>query len=94
MIPQAEIDRFAATRKQPDVVVGYDVTFSAPKSVSLLWATSDPPTRAAIDEAWESAVDVGVRYLEAHAAHVSDAPKYPLPAHARLVRSSRRAARA
>jgi conjugative relaxase-like TrwC/TraI family protein len=29
-------------------VVAYDVTFSAPKSVSLLWAVGDDETRAAV----------------------------------------------
>jgi len=34
--------RAAPQREKPSVVVGYDLTFSAPKSVSILWATATP----------------------------------------------------
>ena len=34
---------------------GWDMTFSAPKSVSVLWALSDGPERAAIEQAHQSA---------------------------------------
>ncbi|PJI55872.1 hypothetical protein CTI14_01275 [Methylobacterium radiotolerans] len=33
-------------RSRDERVGGYDVTFSAPKSVSLLWALADPEMRA------------------------------------------------
>jgi len=36
-------------------VVAYDVTFSAPKSVSLLWAVGDEQTRAAVLRAHQAA---------------------------------------
>jgi conjugative relaxase-like TrwC/TraI family protein len=45
-------------------VIGYDVTFSAPKSVSILWAIADERIQHEIAEAVESAVDAGLRYLE------------------------------
>ncbi len=48
-------------------VVAYDVTFSAPKSVSLLWAVGDEPTRAAVLRAHQEAVDAVCEYLQAHA---------------------------
>ena len=48
-------------------VVAYDVTFSAPKSVSLLWAVGDEPTRAAVLRAHQAAVDAVCEYLQAHA---------------------------
>jgi len=48
-------------------VVAYDVTFSAPKSVSLLWAVGDEQTRAAVLRAHQAAVDAVCEYLQAHA---------------------------
>ena len=41
-------------------VVAYDVTFSAPKSVSLLWAVGDEPTRAAVLRAHQAGGRRGV----------------------------------
>ena len=48
-------------------VVAYDVTFSAPKSVSLLWAVGDEQTRAAVLRAHQAAVDAVCEYLQTHA---------------------------
>jgi conjugative relaxase-like TrwC/TraI family protein len=48
-------------------VVAYDVTFSAPKSVSLLYAVGDEQTRAAVLRAHQAAVDAVCEYLQAHA---------------------------
>ena len=50
--------------------VGYDVTWSAPKSVSALWAQGSPELRTAIDWAIKSSVDAGMSYLESAAFHV------------------------
>src|SRR3989442_1755018 len=36
---------------KPDRQMGWDATFSAPKSVSLAWALSDEKTRQAIEDA-------------------------------------------
>ena len=47
---------------------GWDCTFSAPKSVSVLWALSDEQTRLTIEKAHESAISAALGYLEAHAA--------------------------
>ncbi|MFN0091039.1 MAG: hypothetical protein ACKVWR_12340 [Acidimicrobiales bacterium] len=35
-VTRAEIDRFVDAQHQPKVVIGNDITFSAPKSVSIL----------------------------------------------------------
>jgi len=43
---------------------GWDLTFSAPKSVSVLWSQSEPATQAAIEEAQFAAVHVAAQYLE------------------------------
>ena len=48
-------------------VAAFDVTFSAPKSVSLLWALGDEPTRAAVLRAQQAAVDAVCEYLQSHA---------------------------
>ncbi len=42
---------------------GIDVTFSAPKSVSVAWAMGDATVRAAIEQAHHAAVERGVRHL-------------------------------
>ena len=47
---------------------GFDLTFSAPKSVSLLFALGDPDQRAAAIGAHERAVQAAIGYLEDHAA--------------------------
>lgn len=47
-----------------DHVAGIDATFSAPKSVSVLWALSDPTTRAAVEAAHDTAVLTGLRHIE------------------------------
>lgn len=63
-VSRNELDRFMAARRPRKAVIGYDVTFSAPKSVSILWAVADASTQRAIGDAVESAVDAGLRYLE------------------------------
>ncbi|HVC06801.1 MAG TPA: MobF family relaxase [Solirubrobacterales bacterium] len=51
-------------------ILGYDVRFAAPKSVSLLYAVGSPEVRAAILRAHDGAVAEGVSYLERHACFV------------------------
>jgi conjugative relaxase-like TrwC/TraI family protein len=46
-------------------VAGVDATFSAPKSVSVLWALADPTTRSAVEAAHEQAVLVALQHIEA-----------------------------
>ncbi|MDP9270798.1 MAG: relaxase domain-containing protein [Chloroflexota bacterium] len=48
-------------------VPGFDLTFSAPKSVSLLWALGDEPTQAAVREAHERSVDAALAYMQREA---------------------------
>ncbi|MDA8332270.1 MAG: relaxase domain-containing protein [Candidatus Dormibacteraeota bacterium] len=44
-----------------------DCTFSAPKSVAIVWALGDQPTRDAVERAHQQAVQVACAHLEAHA---------------------------
>lgn len=70
VVSRAEVERFIAERQIPQVVMAYDVTFSAPKSLSILWATGSPEVRALVEEAFEAGVARGVAYLEANAVWV------------------------
>lgn len=47
---------------------GWDMTFSAPKSVSVLWALSPEQDRSAIEQAHRSAVMAAAGHLEQNAA--------------------------
>lgn len=48
---------------------GWDLTFSAPKSVSAAWAiTDDPATRGRIEQAHQRATDRAMQYIEDRAA--------------------------
>ena len=51
-----------------DAVTGYDLTFSAPKSVSALWALGDPRTGEVAAAAHDAAVKAALGYLERHAS--------------------------
>ncbi len=51
-------------------VAAFDLTFSAPKSVSVLFAIGEPALAAALVEAHESAVDAALGYLEREACRV------------------------
>lgn len=46
---------------------GWDCTFSAPKSVSTVWALGDADIQSAIDRAQERAAKAGLVYLQQHA---------------------------
>jgi conjugative relaxase-like TrwC/TraI family protein len=54
----------------PRKVPGFDLTFSAPKSVSLLFAFSDPAVIVHVTRAHESAVRAAFRHLEREACRV------------------------
>jgi conjugative relaxase-like TrwC/TraI family protein len=45
-------------------VPGWDLTFRAPKSVSVLWGLADPEIAEVVVAAHEAAVKVGLRYVE------------------------------
>ncbi len=49
----------------PGAVAGFDLTFTAPKSASVLWALADPTTQAAVSAAHRAAVDGAVAFIEA-----------------------------
>jgi conjugative relaxase-like TrwC/TraI family protein len=51
-----------------DAVTGHDLTFSAPKSVSALWALADDGTAEQVRAAHAAAVEAALGYLEAHAS--------------------------
>ncbi len=70
LISRDEAERFAAGRDEARVVMGYDITWSVPKSVSALHARGDATDRAAIDDAVEAAVAAGMTYLESDGFHV------------------------
>lgn len=48
---------------------GFDLCFSAPKSVSVLWALSDEKTRKEIQDSIHEATKAAVTYLESEAAY-------------------------
>lgn len=45
-------------------VVGYDLTFTAPKSVSVLWALADDPTRVTVYDAHRAALASSLEFVE------------------------------
>lgn len=57
-----------AVRRDVDKVSGWDLTFSAPKSVSVLWAIAGGEIGMEVREAHDAAVAAGLAYLEEHAA--------------------------
>jgi conjugative relaxase-like TrwC/TraI family protein len=52
-----------------DHKAGYDLTFSAPKSVSTTWATADRETQQAISAAQQRAVEKALDYASKNAFH-------------------------
>jgi len=51
-----------------DKVNGWDLTLSAPKSFSTLWAVASPDLRRSLDECHSAAVEASIGYLEVHGA--------------------------
>lgn len=51
-----------------DRVAGYDMTYSAPKSVSIVWALADEEHRLAIEAAHDGAVRAALGMINDHAA--------------------------
>ena len=47
-------------------MAGFDLTFSAPKSVSVAWALADPQTQAVIYDAHQQALNHVIAYAEQH----------------------------
>ncbi len=59
-----------ATRTAKSTIAAFDLTFSAPKSVSVLFAVGDERLSRALVEAHEEAVDAAVSYIEQEACRV------------------------
>ena len=66
-----DVDDAKRRRDGRSITLGIEVTFSAPKSVSLLWAGADEDTRAKIDQVWDEAVGAGLDYLADHGLQIS-----------------------
>lgn len=62
-----ELTRFVATqtRTSAQAVAGFDLTFSAPKSVSVLWALGDRDIQKRVEAAHTAAIRDTISYLEA-----------------------------
>lgn len=56
-------------KSHPQRVKGFDLTFSAPKSVSAVWAVASPELRAAITAAQQRATARALEHLEQHVAY-------------------------
>ena len=57
-----------AVRVGADKVSGWDLTLSAPKSFSTLWAVADPGLRRTLDDCHSAAVESSISFLEVHGA--------------------------
>jgi conjugative relaxase-like TrwC/TraI family protein len=69
--PQARVFVDSSGRERRlDPILGYDIRFSAPKSVSLLWAIGSSDIQEAVLRAHDEAVRSALRYLEAEACFV------------------------
>jgi len=62
----AYIDSRGVTRKAPQPVAGFDLTFSAPKSVSVAWAVAGEGTQGPIYTAHQAALEHVIAYAEEH----------------------------
>jgi conjugative relaxase-like TrwC/TraI family protein len=60
----AYIDSRGVRRKAPAPVAGFDLTFSAPKSVSVAWAVADEATQGLIYAAHQAALEHVIGYAE------------------------------
>ena len=56
--------------RRSEPTLGYDIRFSAPKSLSLLWAIGSPEVRHAAEDIHAEAVAAGMAYLERTACWV------------------------
>ncbi len=59
-----QITRAENNRPGRHAVSGFDLTFTVPKSVSVLWAIADPQVQTAIAEAHQAAVHDALEYFE------------------------------
>lgn len=61
-------ERLSQRQRAADRVPGFDVTFSAPKSISLLHALAEPQVAREVRQAHDAAVEAALGYLEREAA--------------------------
>jgi conjugative relaxase-like TrwC/TraI family protein len=69
----AAIAKLSRPPAQP--VAGYDLTFSPVKSVSTLWAVTDPHIAALIERAHQAAVRDALIFIEKHALFTREGPQ-------------------
>lgn len=58
------LDGSPLVKNQPGRVAGYDLTFSAPKPVAVLWATGSPEVRRYIAESMAASARAGLQALQ------------------------------
>ena len=80
------------TRQNPASVAGFDLTFSAPKSFTILWAAATPEQRAQLQQVHDDAVADALKWVEENAtfrasARSSEMSRVRLPP-ASAIRSS------
>ena len=63
----AGIETEEQRRRTPIACSGFDLTFTVPKSVSVLWALADPATQTRIANAHRDAVNHCLQLIETHA---------------------------
>ncbi len=76
-----------------DVVAGFGLTFSPPKSVSVLWGTGGEQLRTAVVAAYERAVASTLDFLQDHAAFTRRGRRRGRPLESRAARTRSRASR-
>jgi conjugative relaxase-like TrwC/TraI family protein len=67
--PRSYVDA-AGKKRRLEPILGYDIRFSAPKSISLLWAIGSPEVQATILHGHDYAIGEALGYLERHACFV------------------------
>ena len=65
-----QIEAEEAARGSWRAVAGFDVTFSVPKSASVLWAVADAGTQALIAQAHHETVVAVVAFMECEVAAI------------------------
>ncbi len=78
----AEIESQERARPQRSAVAGYDLTFTVPKSVSVLWALGDAAVRRAVEDAHRDAVAAVLGLIEERFLHtrIGEGSKIRVPA--------------
>ncbi len=67
--PRTYLDATGRERRV-EPILGYDIRFSAPKSISLLWAVGTEEVQARIERGHDYAIGEALGYLERHACFV------------------------